>query len=179
MWQVLKYPLNPFSKEHRVLLTDLSSHECLARLSERLASNGSESGSAAGFRWEIGIRGSVGPSGFSVHPEPSARNRFQTEAVGRLTPTSEGTRITLEFGVARGAKLFAVAALALSGTISVALVLRWLRDPSSPWSSLSVPIAVFFPPFIYGYFAASRWLAREEGPFLVRLLRNLLEAREA
>jgi hypothetical protein len=178
MRQVFEYPLNPFSKRRHVLTTELQPEECLARLRERLSSDESESGSSAGSGWEFAVEGSTGPSGFTIHHESSVRNHFQTEAFGRLSPTSEGTRIEVELGAPRSARLFAMVALAFSGFISVALVLRWRHDPVSQWSSYSLPIAVLFPPFIYGYLAASRWLTRNEGPHLLRWLRDLMEAAE-
>ncbi|HME01328.1 MAG TPA: hypothetical protein VKM93_28955 [Terriglobia bacterium] len=178
MWQVFEYPLNPFSKRRHVLTTGLLPEECLARLAERLSSGESESGDSAGSGWEIGVEGSTGPSGFAIHRESSLRNHFQTEALGRFIPTNEGTRIEVEFGSRRGARLFAMVALAFSGFISVALVLRWRHDSISQWSGYSLPIAVLFPPFIYGYLTASRWLSRNEGPHLLRWLRDLLEAAE-
>ena len=179
MWQVFKYPLNPFSKQRHSLTTDLTVEECRSRLGEWLSSGEPEVPSdrpEAG--WQVGVCGSTNPSGFAIRQETTVRNRFQTEALGQLIPTQQGTRIELEFGSSRGARLLAVAALALSGFISVALVLRWQRDPFSEWSGYSLPFAVLFPPFIYGYLAASRWLTRNEGPRLLRWLRNVLEANE-
>jgi hypothetical protein len=178
MWQLFEYPLNPFSKRRHVLTTELQGEECLARMRDRLSSGESESGPSTGTRWEIGVEGCTGPSGFAIHQESSVRNHFRTEAIGRLISTNEGTRIEVEFGSPRGARLFAMGALAFSGFISVALVLRWQQDPGSQWSNYSLPIAFLFPPFIYGYLAASRWLTRNEGPHLLRWLRDLLEASE-
>jgi len=178
MWQVFEYPLNPFSKRRHVLTTELKPEECLARLRERLSSDELGSGSLARSGWEVGVEGSTGPSSFAIHSESSVRNHFQTEALGHFIPTNQGTRIEVELGSPRGARLFAMVALAFSGFISVALVLRWRQDPVSQWSSYSLPIAVLFPPFIYGYLASSRWLTRAEGPRLLRWLRDLLEAAE-
>jgi len=177
MWRLFEYPLNPFSKQRHVLATELGAEECLARLRERLTSGVSESGFSAGSGGDIGVEGLTGPSGFAIHHEASVRNHFQTEALGRFIPTDEGTRIEVEFGSRRGARWFGVAALGFSGFISLALVLRWRHDPASQWSSYSLPFAVLFPPFIYGYLAASRWLTRNEGPHLLRWLQDLLEAR--
>jgi len=146
-------------------------------LRERLSTSESESGPSGGPRWEIGVEGSTGPSGFAIHCESSVRNHFRAEAVGRLIATNQGTRIEVELGSRLGARWFAAAALAFSGFISIALVLRWRHDPASEWSGYSLPLAVLFPPFIYGYLAASRWLTRNEGPQLLKWLRDLLEAR--
>jgi hypothetical protein len=178
MWQVFEYPLNPFSKRRHVLATELQPEQCLARLRDRLSSGEFDSGPSPGPAWAVEVKGSTDPSGFAIHQESSVRNHFQTEALGRFIPTKGGTRIEVELGSPRGARLFALAALAFSGFISVALVLRWRGDPVSPWSNYSLPIAVLFPPFIYGYFAASRWLTRKEGPHILRWLRDLLEAAE-
>lgn len=178
MWKIFEYPLNPFSKQRHGLETELRPEECLARLRERLSSVESESGPSAGSEWESGLEGSTGPSGFAIHHESSVRNHFQTEALGRFIPSNEGTSIEVEFGLRRSARLFAMAALVFSGFISVSLVLRWCHDPVSQWSNYSLPFAVLFPPFIYGYLAASRWLTRNEGPHLLRWLRDLLEAGE-
>jgi len=178
MWQIFKYPFNPFSKERHVLATVLLPQECLTRLGQRLSSGEGEPVQSGGPAWGIGVQGSTGPSGFTIHQESSVRNHFQTEALGRFISSREGTRIELEFGSRRGARVFALVALAFSGFISVALVLRWRRDPVSEWNSYSLPFAVLFPPFIYGYLAASRWLTRNDGPQLLRWLRDLLEAGE-
>ena len=180
MWQAFEYPLNPFSTERDALTTDLPLSECLARLGESLRSDQIESerhGDGTGSVSGLEVEGSTGPSSFTIHQHSPVRNLLRTEALGRLIAARQGTRIVIEFGPSRGARWFAAAALAFSAFISVVLVLRWRHDPASEWSGYSLPFAALFPPFIYGYLAASRWLTRNEAPQLLWWVRHLLDAK--
>jgi hypothetical protein len=111
-------------------------------------------------------------------------NMFQTIARAKLKPESEGTGIVLTTGMDRIVFIFGCVFLGAFLALSVLFLVAYLRvfqsfqfsdEDRKDWLFLSLP----FISAIAGVALAQlgRYRSRDEGPFLIRLLVDAMEAK--
>lgn len=157
-------------------VTSLTPATCERRLSKRVARSFGRSPSQS-----IVVRGQVSRRGFRLTKRIDLRNWFQTQAIGEFTAIHEGTLITIRFrpsslalvwyGVCFGWFVFA-------GTVSViaSLIVPPLA-PGGSWRYAAMTLIVLA--FLSFAVWSGCWHARDEGPFLIQLLCQTLEAHDS
>jgi len=123
--------------------------------------------------WSHAVRGSVSDKGFWIVKTKGYRNSFETEARGTWSAEGNGTRIELRLGVNRWARGIMIAWFGF-----VLLLWIWLLVAARPMAGelrgwhlgpgVMLLLGALAVPF-------GRWLARNEGRFLLGFLRRTLE----
>jgi hypothetical protein len=153
----------PFTKHQ--LVTPLAPSTCQRRLRKSVAPS---------LRWSPGrakaVRGQVSGRGFTLAKRIDHQNWFQTQASGELTAIPDGTRITVRlrpsllaliwYGVCFGWFLFA-GSVCIIGSIALPSSL-----PGGPlrYAAMALVVLLFLSFAVW----SGCWLARDEGPFLLR-----------
>jgi hypothetical protein len=168
--------VNPFAVRRRVLKTALDPATCEARLKARL-----EHPFAAFSAEERPLSGWVARSGFAVRRVIGYRNPYQTEAVGRFVALPHGTRVDLQLGLTRwarlGTALWGIWCLAFAA-VGPALALQGGTPARLADVVVPAAFAAGFIVFQGMVIALGRFLARHEEAFIVQLLKQALDAEE-
>jgi hypothetical protein len=126
------------------------------------------------------VQGRVSRNGFAlIKHTPFFHNSFRTEASGRFVLASGGgTEIPMRIGMSRWTALFITLWLGfLLAFVLVALAAslgELVHTSGHPAFVILAPTGM--AAFGVALMAFGRWLSRNEGPFLVRFLREELEA---
>lgn len=156
-----------------VLVTRLLPDECVARLGARVTRRGRGSPRPPFDRHTV--RGTVTSAGFAVKRSGQSLSLYATEAVGTFGPDAGGTRIRVQLGQSSWLlplELAVIAAWLVLAGVPLLLAVRANADPST---ASAVRLAVV-PGLLVLLHAWGRWLARSDGPALVRFLCETLEA---
>jgi hypothetical protein len=170
--------VNPFAGEQRLLHTRLNPDECRARLQERIASWFSLTPSR-----QRPVEGRVSAHGFEIRKFVLYGNPYQTVAKGIFMPSPEGTRLVVRLGLSRWIRIFV--GLWFGGIVFftiLAILLTMTQSPSleAMLTRLAMPLLSLLLLFLFGAGTVwlGRWLARNEAEFLMRFLRETLEAED-
>src|SRR5262245_22740304 len=164
--------INPWRREHHVLLADLSPDECCARLAARTAPWLSREGVLG--KWAPNARplcGTVSRHRFRLIKTLAYRNSWRPEANGRLTPTPNGTRIDMSIGQNPVITIFEILVLGaiFAYLIAAAATGRLLSD--GPVVLLILGVAV-------GMHCIGHWGTGATRRFLLETVRETLHAVE-
>ena len=151
-WWILETPLNPA--------------ECCVRLEARRVQ-----GLRIGESAEHPLLGSVSPTGFSLYRATRARSPVLVVAQGRLTVTSDGTRILLTVRPDPRQMLFAVAL-----TVVVALFMAFIVSSLGASPSTALGMALFAVAAMLLAVGLSALTTHSDRRFLLTCIRDALEA---
>src|SRR5262245_27737925 len=164
--------MNPWRREHHVLLSNLSPDECCTRLAARTAPWHSREGLLG--KWAANDRpqcGTVSRYRFQLIKTPTERNSWRPEANGRFTPTANGTRIDMSIGQNLAITVFEIFVLGaiFAYLIAAAATGRLLSD--GPVVLLILGVAV-------GMHCIGHWGTGATRRFLLETVRETLHAVE-
>jgi hypothetical protein len=168
----LRLAINPWRREHHVLLTDLSPDECCARLAARTAPRFSREGWPG--KWAPNarpLRGTVSRQRFRLIKTLAYRNSWRPEANGRFTPTADGTRIDMSIGQNWAITVFQILVLGaiLAYLIAAAASGRLLSDG---------PVVLLILGMAVGMHCIGHWSTGATRRFLLESVREPLSAVE-
>jgi hypothetical protein len=120
------------------------------------------------------------PTGFTLRKAIWYANPFQTVAAGRIRGGPQGTRVWLCLGMEETSAIFPALWLVVWIVLTLIIAAQWRSAPESftshpAWVS---SVLFLFLAWGYGFLVFARWLARDEGGFLLQFLREALEAEE-
>jgi hypothetical protein len=168
----LLHAINPWRREHHVLLADLSPDECCARLAARTAPWRSREGVLG--KWAPHarpLRGTVSPYRFRLIKTRAYRDSWRPEANGRLTPTANGTRIDVSIGQNLAITVFEILVLVAILAYFIALAANGRLLSYGPVVLLILGVTV-------GMHCIGHWGASATQRFLLESVRETLDAIE-
>ena len=128
------------------------------------------------------VYGSVSRQGFALTKYTLLyRNDLRTEASGRfLLAPDGGTEIPVRLGMSRVPAVFMTFWFGFIAVFIAGAIVAWLGGPVRAYGSpaLLILFALAMAGLGVAFMAFARWLSRNEGPFLLRFLCELLEAEE-
>jgi hypothetical protein len=177
---MLRWIVNPFHSEQHRLWTRLSRAECAARLRARLAGDLSGSSTAArGTVEQYPIWGDVSDAGFTIVKRlPGYLVNRHIQASGRFISETDGNNIAVRLVEGRSSAYPELALLVLA-TVGLILSIGLDGFRSNPLAILGVFLwMAFVACALASYRSLGFWIARGEPEWLMRFLREALDAAD-